>query len=313
MTLRIVAILASLLLGACSFDPQGFSAFDDAGSLDAASFDANNLSANSSTPNGSTPNNATSNNASPDGGNANVDPGDAGRDAEMLEDMGAPDMGPTMCNGRVVDLQTSNQHCGACGNACDADYGQCRRGECACIDPYGACGDDNRCTDKLIDPSNCGVCGFACTVGQFCNQGTCACLPGLTLCGNECVDTTRDPRHCGGCNTPCEGNACRDSACRQGGGCGAFVFECPIDGGVQCVSDPSSPLNCDASILNECGEVCDGTEICFRDDLIEPRRCRTYRPARGCVNCPCSDCSENGEDCTVRSEFPGKPVCVASP
>jgi hypothetical protein len=316
---RIVLILL-LALNACAFEPTEFSG-DSTSSPNLDAGNSNNTSANSSTQNANpnattnnaTTNNATTNNATTNNAVTGTDAGPDTRDAgvDFGQDAGEPDMGPTMCDGRIVNLETSNQHCGACANACDRDYGQCRRGECECVDPYGACGDDNRCTDLLVDPNNCGVCGFVCGVGQFCDGGSCSCLPGLTLCGTECVDTNRDPRHCGMCNESCGGNACKDSGCRPNDSCGAFVFECRLDsGGTQCVDDLGSPLNCDANVIDECGDVCEGNELCYRAGLIEPRRCRAYRPARGCVNCPCADCADVGQNCIKLDAYPDKPFCV---
>jgi hypothetical protein len=48
--------------------------------------------------------------------------------------------GTTCCAGSCVNLQTDEDHCGACGNACDPTK-VCRRGTCVCAADHPRCGD----------------------------------------------------------------------------------------------------------------------------------------------------------------------------
>lgn len=104
--------------------------------------------------------------------------------------------GRTCCGGLCVDVQTTREHCGACGNTCPA-----RQACCA-----------GTCVDTRVDEKNCGACGTACT------QGT-----SLTCCSGSCVDINVDRRNCGACGNNC-GVVC---TCELNNGqpeCGGFAL-----------------------------------------------------------------------------------------
>lgn len=90
-----------------------------------------------------------------------------------------------------VDLRSTNDHCGSCGNACEDGF-DCVDGECACR------------FDTDTDPQNCGACGNVCGDGAACVDGACVCP----------FDTRTDPQNCGAC-----GNACPDRHTCAGGTC----------------------------------------------------------------------------------------------
>jgi hypothetical protein len=47
-------------------------------------------------------------------------------------------------------------------------------------------------------------CGSSiCPSDQICQDGTCVCEGGKTLCGDQCLDLTTDPKNCGSCGTWC--------------------------------------------------------------------------------------------------------------
>jgi hypothetical protein len=71
------------------------------------------------------------------------------------------------------------------------------------------------CTRTDLDPLNCGMCGTACAMGEFCVGGACTGCPMDTVrCDRFCTDTDVDPLHCGMCNNACaRGERCRMGAC----------------------------------------------------------------------------------------------------
>jgi hypothetical protein len=71
------------------------------------------------------------------------------------------------------------------------------------------------CTDKTIDPSNCGTCGTTCNTsgGETCNSSSCGCTTG-TDCSGTCIDTTTNNANCGSCGHVCSTTTC--ASCSQG-------------------------------------------------------------------------------------------------
>jgi hypothetical protein len=242
-------------------------------------------------------------------------PADAGPDAG---DAGAPDMGPptlTDCDGVMVDTENDPSNCGACGTQCDEGFGTCAQGRCGCALPeLEVCRDDQRCLDLQRDPNNCGSCDFACAPGAACVGGNCECRPGLTLCNGECVDTKVDPNHCGGCGMDCGGEACRDWTCRER--CDLLDFRCDQGaGGTACIEQPPSQgshLHCYSVGQLTCGKECGGDQVCFDPPgFFNGLDCYDYRPARGCAECPCDDCTDD-ESCLDGNGLSGVAWCVTN-
>jgi hypothetical protein len=75
----------------------------------------------------------------------------------------------------------------------------------SCPDNYEFCGET--CVNVMNDPKNCGACGIVCPTGT-CNDGQCACNPGLTWCSPVCTNTNTDPNNCGSCGTVCDPDNC---------------------------------------------------------------------------------------------------------
>ena len=113
--------------------------------------------------------------------------------------------GTESCDGACVDTQTDPQHCGACGDACDADQ-LCELGSCvdACSDATTEC--SGGCVDTETDVDHCGGCGNECAPSETCEEGICVvgCAPPNELCDGLCVDTDTDVNHCGGCGIACD-------------------------------------------------------------------------------------------------------------
>jgi hypothetical protein len=78
------------------------------------------------------------------------------------------------CGGVCLDVQTSVEHCGECGNAC-GEGAVCNMGMCACGDSEMDC--DGVCSDPLTSNENCGWCGNPCAPGSTCKNGSCKPAP----------------------------------------------------------------------------------------------------------------------------------------
>ncbi len=177
-----------------------------------------------------------------------------------------------------VETQSSDAHCGACRNACDAagdggtapdnTYFGCVAGECGhlkCRAPYGDCdkNEGNGCETLLTTDENCGTCGNACPAGQTCQKDwgsnwVCMCPAGQTVCNGRCVDLATNPQHCGGCGSECPNLAGTTSiaACVYGTcvrKCAAGRADCNGNREDDCETNTNSdPSNCGG-----CGIVCD--------------------------------------------------------
>jgi hypothetical protein len=246
---------------------------------------------------------------------AQTDTADPPPDMSIL-DSGRPDapadmnVGPTMCDGMVVDLRTNPQHCGACDNACDPDHGSCSAGRCQCELGGTACGDQNLCTTTDFDPDNCGQCDRQCADGQVCIDGDCFCRPGLRLCNGECVDPDNDPHHCGTCDNDCGGKVCVDGQCENRNNCPFGTWSCQLPDGKACVRGRQRDLHCGPTIMDPCGTTCAADEFCHDDGILSAPACVRYRPGLGCTDCPCSDCLD-GESCVTTEDIPGVAFCVS--
>lgn len=101
-----------------------------------------------------------------------------------------------------------------CSPACGTGE-VCFNGSCTCGSGLNQC--STGCKNLLADPANCGTCGNACPMGQFCSTAACsaACALNLTACGQGCVDLSTDTFNCGACGTNCAtGQTCSGSVCQ---------------------------------------------------------------------------------------------------
>lgn len=196
--------------------------------------------------------------------------------------------GLTDCDGRCVDIQSSNVHCGSCGFTCadhpPADAGDvppnmayvCQAGQCSalrCIanggEYWADCNGDasDGCEINLrTDASNCGRCGTVCPAGKQCMEvgGVvgCQCQDGETLCpakGNfygGCTDLERDAQNCGACGYTCPSAPNARGVCVHGRcetECAPKTADCNglRDDGCEVDLD-KDPRNCGG-----CGAMCD--------------------------------------------------------
>jgi len=221
------------------------------------------------------------------GGTCNVAHGtagcvpDLGCTVEACEDgwancnTGDPDGGYS--DGCEVNIETSSDDCGACGNACSVDQGSgvCVGGACAissCEQGWSDCDSDyaNGCEiDTVTDADNCGGCGasgvqcgslFPNATGR-CVGGTCEiddCLGSYADCtaavGCE-TDTQSSDQHCGGCGAACESvggtNTCSSGTCMLT--CDGTHANCDMDVANGCEALLNASPNCGA-----CGNSCSG-------------------------------------------------------
>jgi hypothetical protein len=172
--------------------------------------------------------------------------------------------GLAACGSTCVDTLSDSANCGGCGQAC-VDAQTCESGSCVCpsgsvlcssgaltvVDGTVAAGAAGQaCVDTLTDVRHCGACGTACAGGQVCDQGTCECPAGQTLCGDSCVDTETSVENCGSC-----GNDCGDGHLCDGGTCA-----CP-DGQTEC-GDACVDTQADAANCGGCGVACGLGQAC---------------------------------------------------
>ena len=149
-----------------------------------------------------------------------------------------------------VDTKKDTNHCGKCGNQCQANQlcssGTCQPPPCQ----HTRCG--TRCINTKTDPQNCGKCGQQCPSGQVCSDGSCSttCAKTLKQCANRCVNLQTDPAHCGKC----------DNSCQSGQTCDSGKCICPssetLCNGI-CVKTNSNTDNC-----GQCSNKCSSGESC---------------------------------------------------
>ena len=141
------------------------------------------------------------------------DPGtDSGFDAMGMDTTGCP-AGERECGGQCVDIATSNQHCGGCGNACPGTS-TCQSMACTCSGSQKLCG--GQCVDVTSDANHCGSCNNQCASAQSCTNSSCSCPGGEKLCNGSCVDTSSSSEHCGTCGNQCGGGKiCKNSQCES--------------------------------------------------------------------------------------------------
>ena len=141
-------------------------------------------------------------------------------------------------NGCEIDTGVNTDHCGGCGNKCNANHGApgCLLGNCliACHPNWGNCNittTDGCETDLLNDANHCGTCGKKCSpqnvTAPKCTAGGCdyvACSPGFGDCdgnrANGCeTNTNQNTNHCGVCKNKCTAASGGTAVC-NGGSCG---------------------------------------------------------------------------------------------
>ena len=161
--------------------------------------------------------------------------------------------GTSLCGSSCVNLQSNQQHCGACGTACKAGE-VCSAGKCALSCQTGLTACSGTCVSLQTDLQNCGACGTACKAGEVCSAGKCAlsCQVGLSNCNGTCVNLLTDLNNCGKCVNSCKaGEICSSGSCKLS--CQAGLTDC----NGTCVN-----LLTDLHHCGKCAAACQAGEVC---------------------------------------------------
>ncbi len=177
-------------------------------------------------------------------------------------------------NGCEVNILTTHDDCGGCGNVCNVSNAtsNCVNGTCemgTCNIGFADCDHDasNGCEANLkTSLDDCGTCGTVCNfpdAQESCNNGVCvmgACFPGFANCNGNPADgcetnTQTSMGNCGGCGKVCD-YAHASEQCLAGtcvlGACDPGFANCDGNTANGCETDTSSnTANC-----GSCGHTC---------------------------------------------------------
>ena len=199
--------------------------------------------------------------------------------------------GEVDCGGSCVDVQTSNSHCGGCGNVCGSDEA-CKAGKCETGNKCKAGETDcnGNCADIQSDKANCGGCGNVCQADETCKAGKCEankkCQPGETDCNGSCVNIQSDKANCGGCGNVCQTDeTCKAGKCEANKKCQPGETDCSGS----CVDVQTNKNHCGG-----CGNVCGSDEACKAGKCEVVKQCPS-----GQTNCngTCVDTQSDKANC----------------
>jgi hypothetical protein len=159
----------------------------------------------------------------------------------------------TLCDNYDVctDLQTDDNHCGACGNECTTSVdgatatcdgnGNCVE-QCA-LNSHTLCAGAGECANLSDSDDHCGSCGNTCGTNETCISGQCEgnCGSGETYCSQQgiCTDTDTDDSNCGSCGNTCgSGETCVSGQCQKEPSSSCDSTASPFGGGSGTSIDP---------------------------------------------------------------------------
>lgn len=238
-------------------------------------------------------------------------------------------------NGCEINMLQNVNHCGGCGNVCQAPSGGtvlCSNGTCAqnCGSGLTNCG--GVCVPLQTDINNCGNCSNKCIApanGTATCNGTCGfnCLNGFHKCGNDCksnTDATACGTSCMNCPPPPSGNGspvCNSGSCSVN--CNTGFHRCgadcksntdPTACGTTCVNCPGPSGGNGSPVCSSgtCGISCNsGFHLCTN-------QCKSNNDVGSCgTNCsPCPNPSAgtgtptcDGTSCDISCSTPTPDKC----
>jgi hypothetical protein len=160
----------------------------------------------------------------------------------------------TRCNGKCVNLQKSEKHCGRCGKRCRSDQTCCK----------------GHCVNLQKSEKHCGSCGKHCRSTQTCCKGHC-----VNLQGNE--------RHCGSCFNRCQENeTCVNGTCRRAEGQCQTASDCPQPTD-ECQKAVCTSGQC-TNVPHE-GKACNDNNPCTENDTCTATGACVGTLKNNCVQC----------------------------
>jgi hypothetical protein len=238
------------------------------------------------------------------GGGASQDAGD-----EVSDQIGDGDAGDSgcpagqiRCDSTCIDPASNHEHCGACGNGCEA-IEVCSGGECLMECPGGRISCGGSCVDITVDPANCGNCGVVCSAGSNAQP---VCIN--RVCTIRCNEGWSDRDGDKNCETNCSGTSDVEI-------CNGFDDDCDgdVDEGFPCRK--SSVTSCTTS----CGST--GTGTCAENCIVpQPEACSPTSEICNGEDDDCDDscdeefscCAGDTQPCTTSCGSTGTVTCTAS-
>ena len=275
-------------------------------------------------PDGEGGENATGDGDTGTGGGSGDGDGDTGTAGDSGDgDTSTCDASQKLCDDVCTNTSSDPDHCGACGNACDAGEG-CSEGECkrfGCAPGEVEC--NGSCIDLQRDPEFCGSCTTACDAGEVCSSGSCltSCPGDQMACNGTCIDPDTDNQYCGatlctaeagmgGASGADEGTNCSGGQMCQAGVCEASCSSGAIVCGDECVDPQKDREFCGATSCetgSSSGEACASGEVCVSgvcetscpgDEVECEGLCIDPQSDEGhCGASACGDDATDGETC----------------
>ncbi|MEI8259332.1 MAG: fibrinogen-like YCDxxxxGGGW domain-containing protein [Deltaproteobacteria bacterium] len=180
-------------------------------------------------------------------------------------------------NGCETDLRSTTANCGRCGVTCGG--GQvCAAGVCTTACGAGTVNCAGDCVNTVVDPSNCGGCGRACSLPNVgvsaCAASRCmvgGCSAGFADCNGTASDGCEvhvrgtDASNCGACGTACEfANAsasCAAGACVLGA-CAAGFGDCDGVAANGCETNLGTSATSCGTCAHACSAPASATAAC---------------------------------------------------
>lgn len=218
--------------------------------------------------------------------------------------------GEQRCAGQCINVQTSPQHCGACGNRCAVANAApaCAAGACTisvCNPGFENCDGDprNGCeTDINTSDGNCGGCGVTCALqsaSSRCEGGQCRltqCNSGFRDCDqiarNGCeISVLSNVNHCARCGNACASGPNSAPVC-NGGACALTCAQNFGDCNARSEDGCEVNLLTSASHCGRCGNSCGGNQRCSNGSCVSA--CSTGETD---CNGVCANLASNPDHC----------------